>query len=269
VSDVLDQLVLALKPYGLNHYGVVSVHAYDQQAPSALRSQCLAPGSKSIAVFASGGTALWESFVADIRENVDHFRSEKHPLDAFVDRGLNAASQSLGGHPHRWFTASAQAEVHLDFRTLAIRAGIGSPSRLGLVIHPVYGPWLGLRAACFLPDVLDPTPMFADLCDGCAAPCVSACPGEAFIDGAWDVGICASFHREASVCARRCDARVACPVGEDQRYSALQRHYHYDRKSGRIALAQHVGIEGDNHVGVGPDWSNWADSSTGVDPAGD
>ena len=265
MNDVFDQLVMALKPFGLNHYGVVSVHAYDQHARPSLRSQVLSPGSRSIVVFASAGPSLWTAFLSDLAKDSGHLTEEEHPLDAFVARGLHSASRSLDGHPHRWCTASAEADVHIDFRTLAIHAGLGSASRLGLVIHPTFGPWMGLRAACFVPDIIPVSPIITDVCSGCAGPCASACPGGAFVGGMWDVGICASFHQGDSPCAQRCDARMACPVGSEQRYSALERLYHYDREAGRRALAEHIGITGDTHVGIGPHWGDWSSPSGGED----
>ena len=183
---------------------------------------------------------------------------EQHPLDAFVVRAADRASKTLSGVPHRWFFASAESDVHLDFRTLAVRAGIGVPSRLGLVIDQEYGPWLGLRAACMVPVALPETRAQSDLCDGCASPCISACPGSALEGGRWSVDVCASFHRASDTCSTRCDARSACPVGQSHRYTEAQARYHYNREIGRAELSQALGIEDEIYKGLGPSWAEWS-----------
>jgi epoxyqueuosine reductase len=254
VERVIGELSVA----GLNHWGVVSARRYDRSAKPALRSAALMPGTRSILVFASGGRALWECFLADIRAHPEHLYAEQHPLDAFVRRAIEGASRAWSAAPHRWFYAAAEASVHLDFRTLAVSAGIGSPSRLGLVIHKEYGPWLGLRAACMVPFDLEETGGHADLCGSCDAPCVTSCPGSAFIDGQWDVEACATFHRQSEACSTSCDARSGCPVGDEHRYSDAQARYHYNRAVGRVELAQNVEIEDKKFKGLGPHWADWS-----------
>ncbi len=253
-------LIRSLAVMGLNHWGVARASTYDQTARPSLQSALIAPGSRSVIVFASGGPELWTAFVAAVREEPSRLTAHLHPLDRFVRDAVESAQPALAGVGHRWFFASATARVHLDFRTLAVSAGIGTPSRLGLVIHPDYGPWIGLRAACFVDLDLPETPAVADVCGGCAAPCVTACPGSAFPDGSWDVNRCAEFHQVSQVCARTCDARMACPVGGDARYDAVERLYHYDRRDGRLALGKAVGLDvaADPHEGIGPHWDAWA-----------
>jgi len=254
MGTVVEQFMSVLEPCGLNLYGVVSATAYDQKAKPALRTSVLAPEAHSVIVFGSGGQRLWEAFLADLAVHPHHLTKEAHPLDAFVARSLRSASKQASGVSHRWFTPTDDAEICLDFRSLAVDAGLGVSSRLGLVIREDVGPWIGLRAACFVGEAIPTTPLKSNICAACAGPCEAACPGMAFTDGAWDFVKCADFHQADVRCAQGCDARLACPVGQESRYTALQRLYHYDRKAGRRALAEHLGIQGDEHVGIGPDW---------------
>ncbi len=257
--DVSVQRVIAeLGAAGLNHWGVVSAQRYDALAKPALQASTLMPGARSVLVLASGGRALWDHLLADFRDHPEHLHDEQHPLDAFVRRKIEHASRVWSATPHRWFYAAAEASVHLDFRTLGVAAGIGSPSRLGLVMHREYGPWLGLRAACMLPFDLDETGEHADLCGPCDAPCVTSCPGSAFIGGQWQVEACATFHRESDVCASSCDARAGCPVGTEHRYSSAQARYHYNRALGRSDIAELLEIEDKKYTGLGPYWSEWS-----------
>jgi epoxyqueuosine reductase len=255
--DALSTIAAALTPAGLNLCGVADVARYDAAAAPSRRSEDVAPGARSIVVVASGGAALWEAFVADLRRHPEHLTEEQHPLDAFVRRAVLAASL-----PGRWFFAAAEAEVRLDFRVLGEIAGLGGRSRLGLLLHPTFGPWLGLRACAFLDESLSPAPVAApDPCAGCPAPCVTACPGSAFTEGRWDVFRCSAFHAESERCATSCDARDACPVGAAHRYPADELLYHYDRRAGRARLREQLGISGDRYEGIGPFWTSWREGA--------
>ena len=258
MSESVTGLIDRMAHVGLNHWGVVSAGRYDASARAGVRTSDLFVDARSILVFASGGRALWDAFILDLSENPHHLVEEQHPLDAFVMRAVAEASRSLEGMSHRWFYATTEAEIHLDFRTLAVTAGIGVPSRLGLVIDETYGPWMGLRAACMLPVSLPETKARIDLCSSCASPCISACPGSALEGGQWSVDACASFHRESSRCATHCDARAACPVGDEHRYSKSQIRYHSNREIGRAEIAQILDIEDKKYKGIGPLWADWS-----------
>lgn len=253
----LDAATSTLEAAGLNRWGVAAVAAYDSAALEGLRSAEIAPWARSILVFASGGKMLWEGMLEAIGADVSRLTGEAHPLDAHVARVID--SVSFPDVRHRWFLATATAPVQLDFRTLAVLAGVGAPSRMGLVIDPEMGLWMGLRAACFVDQPLEPSPPTPDVCEGCPAPCISACPAGALESGEWAVRTCAAYHRSSTDCAQTCHSRVACPVGADHRYSDLQRAYHYNRATGRAALREALGIPAgsDPHEGIGPHWGDW------------
>jgi epoxyqueuosine reductase QueG len=259
----LNSIRASVAPLGLNHIGVMSVEAYDAGARAELQSAHLCPGARSVVVMASGGPALWHAFVDWLKADPGRLARQAHPLDSFVQTAKTRAAPVLGDADHQWFFAAAEARVHLDFRTMAVAAGLGAGSRLGLVLHPVYGPWIGLRAALFLDWELEATASAAESCENCDAPCVAQCPGDAFVEGQWSVGRCADFHRVSTRCAQSCDARLACPVGADQVYPPLERLYHYDRAAGRVALRTEVGLPlgADRFEGIGPHWGDWAESS--------
>jgi hypothetical protein len=154
----------------------------------------------------------------------------------------------------------------VDFRTAALRAGLGWPSRLGLLLHPEHGPWMGLRALCLTTEELEPTgPLGGEgPCGGCPAPCATACPAGAILPGplglggGWSVGICASWHERSDLCLRSCASRLACPQGAPSRYPPDELRYHYDRSGGRQALREALGLEGDAHEGIDPAWASWS-----------
>jgi len=247
-----ERLRVDLAAVGLNAWGV---------APGAPWQEIL-PGCRSVVVLGSGGAALWEALVADLRAHPVHLSDEDHPLDAFVERAL--ARLDPGGPGRRWVRCAATETTLVDFRLLAGQAGLGWRSKLGLLLHPEHGQWMGLRAACFTTDLLPatgPLDPAANPCLSCPSPCVGACPGGAMgrppddgDPGGWDVGACARFHQVSDICRNRCDARRACPVGVP--YSDLEQAYHAHRQSGRRMLAASLGIV-DEREGSGPFWDLW------------
>ena len=266
----LEALNEALLSVGLNVAGCVDTSAYDRHVSGARRSQNLLRRARTILVVGSGGPAFWHHFLDALQAEPRRLSDNQHPVDVFARRAIETASAALGDTPHRWCWASAEAELHLDFRVLGRLAGLGSDSRLRLILHPVYGPWLGFRAACFLPFEVrirqrDPV----DFCIECHAPCVEACPGEAFAEGVWDVDACSSFHRASDLCADTCHARVACPVAAEHRYPPEEILYHYNRALGRARLRDRLQIENDEYEGVGPHWENWKDKPAPRELAGD
>ena len=91
---------------------------------------------------------------------------------------------------------------------------------------------------------------------GCPAPCAAACVGGAFPAGTFEIMRCIDFHVTDTACAASCAARSACPVGVP--YPPLAQAYHNALEAGRRALADQLGIVGDRHSGVGPQWARWS-----------
>lgn len=237
----LDRTVEKLGAIGLNAWGI---------APGAEHTALL-EGCRSVVVFGSGGPSLWEAFVADLAEHPEHLSDEEHPLDAFVQRAL--ADLELPSTT-RVIRAAGDETTFLDFRPLALAAGLGWRSKLGLLIHPRFGPWLGLRVAILTTDALEGTGSLAGEgpCSGCPAPCATACPVDA-VGFPFDIKACGRFHHTSEVCASTCHARVACPEGAAERYPDEAIRYHYDRRGGRKMLAERLGIT-DSRSGDGPFW---------------
>jgi epoxyqueuosine reductase len=170
----------------------------------------------SVVVFASTGRRLW---------SLARARGGPDPIDGIV-RDVIAA---LPVRPdRRWVRCADDVADAPDFRALARAAGLGWPSRLGLLIHPTFGSWIGLRAAVFVPERLAATgPLAGDgPCARCPAPCVSACPAAAIAD-TWDPSRCLPWQAAADTCHSGCLARGACPVGADHAYAPDQHRYHH------------------------------------------
>jgi len=241
-------LLPTLAEVGLNVVGVA-------EPDSVAASQ----GMRSAVVFGSGGPALWHAFVAAIQADPTVLTAHAHPFDRFVARAIAAADPTPVDR--EWVRCAFDAERFVDFRPLARAAGFGWSGKLGLLMHPVHGPWQGLRAVCFTRQVLPRTGARsgAGPCVGCAAPCVDACPTSAVSRSArFDIRACAA-HKQAGGCQGRCAARNACPEGAGSRYPDLEQNYHDDRLSGRTRLVAELRIGADGHVGEGPYWSDWVE----------
>ncbi|MCP4805877.1 MAG: hypothetical protein GY913_03550 [Proteobacteria bacterium] len=246
----LAETLTRMHAIGVNVHGVARIDGHE-----------VLPAARSVVVLGSGGTALFDALCAEIRARPAALADEDHPLDSFVRRTLADCPTPADAVVVR---AAGDETTFVDFRVLAHAAGLGHTSRLGLLLHDVHGPWLGLRVAVFTSQELSPTPMPAspNPCVDCTV-CVPACPFDAITDApdprhGFDIRACAESHQTSDRCARTCHARMACPQGAPSRYSALQVHYHYDRSTGRRALAEHLRVD-DTRSGAGPFWSDWSE----------
>jgi hypothetical protein len=226
VTEVAAELRARLDAAGLGAGGVLDVARYDALVPPAWRAERVLLGARSVVVVASGGRAFWEAFCASPEAS-----RGPHPVDAFARRVLGETVEALEAASH------AARALHYDerrggefadFVALGRAAGLGAPSRLGLLLHPIYGPWLSIRAVLLTALDLDESPALTgfDPCQGCPAPCATACHGAAVPPTGFDAAGCAATRRSEPACALRCDARRACVVGRAHAYAPEQEAHH-------------------------------------------
>jgi epoxyqueuosine reductase QueG len=226
-AEALERRVAGLlDAAGLTLRGVLAPAGYDARVPSAWRCAALLPGARSVWVVGSGGRALWSAAEAS-----GALRASPDPLDAHTERALGACVallRSEGQAAVGAFAHQRRAGAYADFVALGQAAGLGAPSRLGLLVHPVYGPWLSLRA--LLVTTLEtspsaPGPEF-DACRGCPAPCAAACHGAAVAPAGFEIQRCAATRLRDPRCASRCDARRACVLGREHAYAEAAEAHH-------------------------------------------
>ena len=182
------------------------------------------------AVLIGNTVALWPHFVAWLR--AEPGRVERaHPLDTYVGERVAAALGSSRSPVLRVIWPYEPGAP--GFVALAVEAGLLWRSPGGLGIHPVYGPWVALRALV----VVDGAPPAASCgpsepvgrqaggvsepappCPSCETACGPAWAALSLPDSE------AAFRREWRAWA---DARRACPTGAVYRYSEEQSAYHY------------------------------------------
>jgi epoxyqueuosine reductase QueG len=220
-----------LAAVGLNVSGVLSADRYDALVPPAWRAARLLPDARSAVVVASGGRALWNAL-----RSSPEYGQRADPVDRYTRRVTEALAQALTREGQRSAALLAferRDGAYADFVALGRAAGLGAPSRLGLLLHPIYGPWMSIRAvlltALALPETAPP-PGF-DPCPGCPAPCAEACPGGAPAPGGFDLARCDATRRREPHCRLDCTARRACVLGSAHAYAdeALAHHMAHAR----------------------------------------
>lgn len=221
----------ALAESGLNVAGALSPDDYNAIVPAAWQTQALHPTAATVFVIGSGGGAFYAAARAA-------FPDSEHPLDDHCEAVMAPVVEELGAQGsssralfywQKLALEGAEAGVFADFVALARAAGLGSPSRLGLLLHPRYGPWFAIRALLLSDVVSQPTGQAADSfdpCGGCEAPCIATCHGRAVSREAFAAARCAETRHSNPQCAERCDARLACPVGGEHRYDASALAHH-------------------------------------------
>jgi hypothetical protein len=235
--DLVRPLVTALAPFGMNLVGTAPVETYDAGVPPAHALRHLWPAARTAIVIGNGGAALWAAFRAHCRAHPGWDR-DPDPLDRFTQTTIEQiALPVLAGRPTRILYPFRFPSDPVAFIHLAECAGLGRRSLVGVLVHPTYGPWMALRAAILVSDlVAAPRPADGfDPCPSCTErACIPPCPVGAVGDGGWDVPRCRA-HRTGpdDRCASRCHARFDCVIGRAHRYpdDALAYHQAQARRS--------------------------------------
>ena len=141
--NLLTRLTGALAAYGLNLIGTTSRAAYEALVPTTYGLEPLLPQTRSVIVIGNGGGAFWTGF----RPYAARHAGDPHPLDDYtvevVERSLTPILAASGARYRYAYPFRFRTEP-VSFMHLAQAAGLAGPSRLGIMLHPVYGPWLAL-----------------------------------------------------------------------------------------------------------------------------
>jgi hypothetical protein len=225
----VDSVTQAVAPFGLNLVGVASVASHDAQVASERRLGPRLEGAESVIVIGNGGGAFWEAYRRACAADPT-LATRADPLDDFTREVVEAACAPLGDPQAMRILFPFGFDGTVSFTRLAVLAGLGRPSLVGVLVHPFYGPWIALRAALLVRGRLQ-APRPADGFDPCPTcrerTCITACPAGAVDAAGWSLPRCAGHRaRPDDPCAARCHARVACVLGPEHRYpdDALAHH---------------------------------------------
>lgn len=215
---------------GFDLVGVVDAADYDAAAPPGHRIGDVWAGACAAIVIGNAGPRFWDRFRGEQKGRLDRVEGED-PLDAFTVRETAPLRALIteGGFTERTVYPFFGATDHaLSFRELGIAAGFGVRSVLGLVLSPVYGPWIASRAAVLTDAPLAPAGRQArfDPCTTCPAPCIDVCPGDAFPGRQWSPQACLTAKSRLEPCRTRCLSRIHCVYGSDYRYTPEETAYH-------------------------------------------
>lgn len=115
------------------------------------------------------------------------------------------------------------------FYAWALRTGRAWDSPVRLLVHATQGLWVSFRGALALRQDLALPPPAPRPCDGCAKPCLAACPAGALTGRGYDVPACHAWldSAEGADCmSEGCAVRRACPVSQSYARMPEQSAYH-------------------------------------------
>ncbi len=196
-----------------------SVRWYNQRAPDHALPD-FARGN-ALGWLLASSRAFWAPFIA-ARHADPALRAAAHPVERYVERVSAELAAALPVPAQVRFAHDGPPRL-VAMQKLAEASGLAALSPSHLSVHPVFGPWIALRAVivCDADGPSGPPPEVARACD-CAANCLPAleramAAGEASCDGVAE----AWTHWLA--------VRDACPIGREHRYSPTQIRYHYTK----------------------------------------
>ena len=179
--------------------------------------------AQSILLLGPDEPYFWEIF----KESKEFNDLEANPLDRWSKRVIdNIAGQNkctalypFGGEPYK------------PFFSWALRSGSVWSSPVHLAVHKDKGLFVSFRGALAINQPKKNNQSFENPCTKCPAPCLSACPVDAFTEVGYDVVTCKDHisSLDSSNCkSLGCNTRRACPVGANLR-SFEQSSFHMEK----------------------------------------
>lgn len=171
---------------------------------------------RSVALLAPQEPDFWAAFSA----SPERSDGRPHPLDRWSRRVVGGIACALGTEAAFPFAGPPWA----PFTAWARRSGRAWESPVGLLVHDEAGLWISFRGAVLLEEEA-PVATSVRPCDGCPAPCLSACPVEALGPAGYDLDRCHALLDSGADCRQGCRVRRACPIGAGRRTTA-QSEFH-------------------------------------------
>ncbi len=181
-------------------------------------------GVRTLVLLGPADGAMWTVFSG----STEAHDGQPDPLDRWSRRIIGQLADRLGAVALFPFGGPPWN----PFQRWAARGESAVASPVGMQATPRRGLWASYRGALgFAADVpLDdfaPGPSGAP-CLGCAAPCLGACPVDAFAGGRYDVPACVAHVTgpAGAGCRSGCLVRAICPAGVEVELPVEQRRFH-------------------------------------------
>ena len=212
-----DAALRRLERAGFTLFAPLALDDYNARVPDVWKES---PSRYAgVWIVANAGRALWPRFRAS-----PEFSRPDDPLDDYTRRCFEQATDAKQGFA---LYSDRREGQYLPLVALAEAAGLGTPGRVGVLLHPDFGPWISLRGVLFVPEPLQTRRVEPfDPCSDCPAPCENAChAGVVTADGV-DVPACYQARLTLEDCSLRCDARAACVLAPEHAFGAEQVAHH-------------------------------------------
>ena len=181
-------------------------------------------GTGTLMLIGSDGAAMWRGFSASPEAG----DGAPDPLDRWSRRVLGQVSAEVGATALYPFGGPP----YQPFQRWAARGEGAHPSPVGMQVSAARGLWISYRGALAFNDRLPLRDVDrTNPCARCPAPCLSACPVDAFKGGRYDVPRCVAHitaPKGADCRARGCRVRHACPAGAGEVPPQAQCGFHME-----------------------------------------
>ncbi len=181
-------------------------------------------GVETIYLLGACNERMWKMFEVSA-EAAD---GQADPLDRWSRRIIEAVATDLGAVAIFPFGGPP----HQPFQRWALRGENAVPSPVSMQVTPGRGLWTSYRGALgFRETIALERPDTTNPCPTCPAPCLTACPVDAFSGGTYHVPRCvAHITPDAGAPCRKggCLVRHACPAGRAAVPPKEQRRFHME-----------------------------------------
>ncbi|MCQ0970716.1 ferredoxin [Paracoccus sp. TK19116] len=183
--------------------------AVDLKPPPGLRVGGICEsGGHSIVLIAPDEPAFWPIFIAA----PEYADGTADPMDRWSRRVIGASANAIGVE-----ALFPSDPPYPPFVAWALLSGRFWSSPTGMLVDRRMGLFVSFRGALRVPGPPAKLNAHTSPCTDCDAPCLSACPVDAFTDGRYDTDAC---HRwldtpaGGNCLAAGCLARRACPISK-------------------------------------------------------
>ncbi len=250
-AAMFSQIREHCRAFGLDLAAATAVQHYNDSVGA---DYCLPDFGRSntLAIVVGNTRTLWPHLLNAIEEGLD---AGSHPVDTYCARVLRSAVANIPCAVDLRFAHDLPPR-RVAMQRLAYIAGLAYLSPSYLCVHPIYGPWIALRAALVLDvpgpeqaNALMPPPCVCER--HCSAPMKRAMASHSAAmqkpsgDGVSPVAAQTDMATSEPMLATERDhaldamhahwqrwlaVRDACPVGRKYRYSENQIRYHYTKE---------------------------------------